>query len=461
MSFDPISYAMGRQAGGGGGGVTVEPLAVTENGTYTAEGKAYSPVTVEVNNADAPEKDVNLYDLNGRRLFSFTKSEVSALTELPDAPDVPDLHLAFGGWNWTLAEINAQPGYVEVGACYEPTDCDCALVIEPNLKSQLYVTVRVYVTSGSSVRIEWGDGTDADEYSGGASQIVATHEYAECKRYRIRFTLTGTASLTLGGAANSNLLYGTHNDLQSQAPLVELYAGSNCEFPTVSTSAASLYRCTFGANTKLDTARIGFVGECFALPRNSNYSREYTKSAYLTKAKIIPAGATLLPFAKENGFRHAGGTKITIPSGVTTIAPRAIMDNPGLSTVQIPQTVSTIAATGIHHEVEFNTLREIWFHGEPPTLSASNALSIYTTARIFVPFSSLAAYLTGTNYPDPADYTYTGFELFTSGAPLPTQDSTGTYNVTWYASKEDAAVGANPITAGNGKEIYCDWEVAV
>lgn len=33
----------------GGGGVTVEPLSVTENGTYTAEaGSAYSPVTVDV-----------------------------------------------------------------------------------------------------------------------------------------------------------------------------------------------------------------------------------------------------------------------------------------------------------------------------------------------------------------------------------------------------------------------------
>lgn len=49
MSFDPISYAMGKQAGGGGGGVTVEPLSVTANGVYNAPtGKAYSPVTVNV-----------------------------------------------------------------------------------------------------------------------------------------------------------------------------------------------------------------------------------------------------------------------------------------------------------------------------------------------------------------------------------------------------------------------------
>ena len=50
MGFDPVSYAMGAKAGGGGGGgATVEPLSVTANGEYTApEGKAYSPVTVDV-----------------------------------------------------------------------------------------------------------------------------------------------------------------------------------------------------------------------------------------------------------------------------------------------------------------------------------------------------------------------------------------------------------------------------
>lgn len=47
MGFDPVSYLMGSKNGGGGGGVTVEPLSVAENGTYTApSGKAYSPVTV-------------------------------------------------------------------------------------------------------------------------------------------------------------------------------------------------------------------------------------------------------------------------------------------------------------------------------------------------------------------------------------------------------------------------------
>ena len=33
--------------------IEVEPLTVTENGTYSEEGKAYSPVTVNVSGGDA------------------------------------------------------------------------------------------------------------------------------------------------------------------------------------------------------------------------------------------------------------------------------------------------------------------------------------------------------------------------------------------------------------------------
>lgn len=67
MSFDPVSYLLGKQAGGGGGGVTVEPLSVSENGTYTApSGKAYSPVTVDVSRDITIEFIVNTLAMSAR-----------------------------------------------------------------------------------------------------------------------------------------------------------------------------------------------------------------------------------------------------------------------------------------------------------------------------------------------------------------------------------------------------------
>ena len=51
MDLYDILAAEALNGGGGGGDITVEPLSVTENGSYPApSGKAYSPVTVNVPN---------------------------------------------------------------------------------------------------------------------------------------------------------------------------------------------------------------------------------------------------------------------------------------------------------------------------------------------------------------------------------------------------------------------------
>lgn len=106
MGFDPVSYAMGKQAGGGGGGVTVEPLSVTENGEYTAPtGKAYNPVTVDV---AAPTPSIltysGFYQLNVSRTAAslpkeisvdatFTSSLVGALRADYNTPGYETVHL--------------------------------------------------------------------------------------------------------------------------------------------------------------------------------------------------------------------------------------------------------------------------------------------------------------------------------------------------------------------------------
>ena len=76
---------------------------------------------------------------------------------------------------------------------------------------------------------------------------------------------------------------------------------------------------------------------------------------------------------------------------------------------------------------------------------------------MLVPYAGLASYLSASNYPAKASYTYLGYATYASGATLPTKDSTEAYNVTWYASKDDAKAGTNAISTGNGSEIYCTY----
>ena len=68
---------------------------------------------------EPPEKDVNFYDYDGKRLYSYTTEEALALTRLPDLPDHSDIGLINEGWNWRLEDIQSmQDPCVDVGCTY-------------------------------------------------------------------------------------------------------------------------------------------------------------------------------------------------------------------------------------------------------------------------------------------------------------------------------------------------------
>jgi hypothetical protein len=90
----------------------------------------------------------------------------------------------------------------------------------------------------------------------------------------------------------------------------------------------------------------------------------------------------------------------------------------------------------------------------PPTVSNSNAWSnVPTSTKILVPINTYRAYTTATNYPNPSTYKYFVYGTYTSGDTLPTT-TTDNYTLTWYASMDDAASKTNPISVGNGNEVY-------
>ncbi len=75
--FDMLAYLMGKQAGGGGGDITVVSKSISANGTYTApSGKAYSPVTVDVPNSYAAGDEGKVVS-NGELVAQTAHAEVT------------------------------------------------------------------------------------------------------------------------------------------------------------------------------------------------------------------------------------------------------------------------------------------------------------------------------------------------------------------------------------------------
>lgn len=136
-----------------------------------------------------PMKDVNFYDYDGTRLYSYTVEEAAALTELPSLPTQPGLICQ--GWNWTLNKIKAMGKPVDVGAMY----------ITDDGKTRIYITLADWCLSpylglyvNGTVTIDWGDGTQPDSLTGTSITSGAKykkHNYAISGDYIITLTVDG------------------------------------------------------------------------------------------------------------------------------------------------------------------------------------------------------------------------------------------------------------------------------
>lgn len=107
MQFDPISYAMGKAAGGGGSAPVIQSLSATANGTYTAPSgvDGYSPVTVNVSGGS----------INWRDSFSCNWDFSNPVnTRGQTTYESPGTILTIDGWRVTSGILQIVSGGVKV-----------------------------------------------------------------------------------------------------------------------------------------------------------------------------------------------------------------------------------------------------------------------------------------------------------------------------------------------------------
>lgn len=202
---------VGETSGSSEPSVTVEPLEVTENGEFTApEGKAYSPVTVNVPSGGggvSEDDDVLFIDYDGTVVHSYSASDFLALTEMPENPS--HTGLVAQGWNWNLADAQAYVQYCGmqvIGQMYSTesgaTEID---IVTTDGTKEVYLGI----APNGIVEIDWGDGTyDVAEGSSLTTIVSTPHTYADAGDYTIKLT-TGAEVFSfaiLGSSGNSSLL---------------------------------------------------------------------------------------------------------------------------------------------------------------------------------------------------------------------------------------------------------------
>ena len=150
---------------------------------------------------------VNFRDYDGTILYSYSKDEFLALTELPPLPTQPGLICQ--EWNWSLGDAKtyvAKHGRHEIGANYITDDGKTRLYINIATEGRMDVPLYFQQTISNGVTIDWGDGSATQTLSG-INKVSIRHTYANIGEYIITIDVTDGCTLRLGHhTKNDNLM---------------------------------------------------------------------------------------------------------------------------------------------------------------------------------------------------------------------------------------------------------------
>jgi hypothetical protein len=226
---------------------------------------------------------------------------------------------------------------------------------------------------------------------------------------------------------------------------------------------------TIGGNTFYNCSSLGSVTIPDSVTTIGTYAFQYCYS--LSSVTIPDSVTTIERYAFYNCYSLGS---ITIPDSVTTIEGYAFGVCDSLESIIIPDSVTTIEGYAFYNcyslgsitipdsvtSIGSNAFQNCYSLGSikfesatPPAIQNVNAFTgVPADCAILV---KSCEYISASSYPSPSTYTYAYYDTIAGGTALPaTIPDESTTSLTWYATIADLRAETNPITVGNGKEVY-------
>lgn len=306
---------------------------------------------------------------------------------LPDhSGDCSGGGLTFQEWNNAYTNVTRD---IDVGATYITTDGKTHAFLTLTIPTTKVVTLNLNKSDGSTLTVDWGDGTTPDTFTNTGNFNTGAHTYANYGDYEVTMWISvGTGSYGFGNGTNTTAFLdgGT-----LEYSLTKMLVGSNV---TV-IGAYSLYYCYSLKFVSLPSSLLTLSGASFSycysfksinVPKNltsnlGTYTFQYCSSLVTA---VLPSNQTLID---SSLFYYCYSLEsIVIPVSVQTIGNSSFANCKSLEIIKLPP------ATYLLNYYAFEnceSLHTFIFEGTLISLSGSCFSGCYSLRIIDLPASTV------------------------------------------------------------------------
>lgn len=254
-------------------------------------------------------KPIRFYGAYGELLYSYTLEEFEEVTELPALPEYDGL--ISQEWNWTLENIKAVNGEVEIGSLHITDDGSTRIYVRL-VEGALSPKLGFIQNRANAVWVDWGDGSELESSETYGDDVVVSmeHIYAEAGEYVIRLIPEEDAVYTFSHNNYVGLLL--HEDAEN----------------------GSLNRGYLGTITKIELGK-----NITSLGKNSFRS---------STIEYVVMTADVTDFSSAFSYAH-GIRYLVFPKGITSLTSYGLADCFALGKIVFSETKCTISESAFRN----------------------------------------------------------------------------------------------------------------
>lgn len=385
---------------------------------------------------EAPFNDVNFYDYDGFRVYSYSASEFLTLEAMPANPEHDGLTAQ--GWNWNLEDAQdyvGDYGILDIGQHYVTDDNKIRVYV--TLTEGLLSPYLGFGCGSDTVYIDWGDGSEIEEVPpSGYSLTRVNHNYEKPGDYIITYysqnSRIGLMHVTGGSAlltANNNSASSQDASYRDAITKVELSLQAN-----FNGTDAAFYNChnlqtitmPIGIGTQLYSNAFRECSSLKCIVLSSTTFLSGTSGAFqncyslkvVTMKKISGSNKSitensfngcrsLMRITIPSGYTSIGNScfygcillkKATLPTTLTYLGTAVFQTNTSMVSFVIPSTISKISAN-LFNGIYSCAYYDFSNHMAIPTLEKANAFAgITANCKIIVPDNLYEDWIAATNW---------------------------------------------------------------